>query len=179
MFREIFFLLLSSFFGCPFSPCGFLLSPRFRFPPAFFPSECKQLTKSSFNFNLVILLHLPLPGIVSFSISLPRLFSPLCAISVLHPSDFPLNLILSLSSYLTLVAFSSLACILVSSPFSLSHLLSSIPLRLPSSCYFLPKPSLLVPYFSSFSKCHFFPLESPATFFGSSLDLYSLSFDLR
>ena len=143
-----------SFFYLFFLGC-FLLSPRFRFPPAFFPSECKQLTKSSFNFNLVILLHLPLCGIVSFSISLPRLFSPLCAISLLHPFDCLLNLFLSLSPYLTFIPFSSPDCILVSFPFSLSHLLSIIPLRPPSPFYFPPISPFLFHFLSSNSSPQF------------------------
>ena len=64
LFREslFFFFLLASprlsffflFFSCFFSLLGF------RFPPAFFPSECgvKQRTKYFFNFNLVLLLYL-------------------------------------------------------------------------------------------------------------------------
>ena len=143
--------LLSFFFlflGC------FLLSPRFRFPPAFFPSECKQLTKSSFNFNLVILLHIPLPGIVSFSISLPRLFSPLRAISLLHPFVFLHDFSLS---------FISLS--LLHQNFGSTFLL--LRLASPSTSPTLPK--FLYQYSFSLSHCDLDPSCSSSTIRSLSL----------
>ena len=38
------------FFGCPFSPVALSLSPRFSFPPTFFPLDCNVRNSASRRF---------------------------------------------------------------------------------------------------------------------------------